>query len=93
MWFKLKGWLEARDVSLPFDDQLLSELVAVKYKFTSSGKLQIESKDDMRRRGLASPDAADAVCLTFATEATTVMRGGNLSSNWAKPVRRNLSMV
>ena len=93
LWFKLKGWLEARDVSLPYDDQLLSELVAVKYKFTSSGKLQIESKDDMRRRGLASPDAADAVCLAFATEATTVMRGGNLSSNWAKPVRRNLSMV
>lgn len=93
LWFKLKAWLEARDVSLPKDDLLLAELVAVKYKFTSSGKLQIESKDEMRRRGMASPDRADAVCLTFATEAATVIRGSSMSSNWAKPIRRNLSLV
>ena len=93
LWFKLKAWLEARDVSLPKDDHLLAELVAVKYKFTSSGKLQIESKDEMRKRGLASPDRADAVCLTFAVEAATVIHGSSRSSNWAKPIRRNLNPV
>ena len=93
LWFKLKAWLEARDVSMPKDDSLLAELVAVKYKFTSAGKLQIESKDDMRRRGMASPDRADAVCLTFATEAATVIKGGSMASNWQKPIRRNLSLV
>ena len=93
LWFKLKSWLESRDCNIPKDDKLLAELVAVKYKFTSSGKLQIESKDDMRRRGMASPDAADAVCLTFATEAATVIHGGRDNTNWSKPVRRNLSMV
>ena len=93
LWFKLKAWLEARDCSIPKDDNLLAELVAVKYKFTSAGKLQIESKDEMKKRGLASPDHGDAVCLTFAVEAATVMHGGSLTSNWNQPIRRNLSVV
>lgn len=93
LWFKLKAYLEARDCSIPKDDNLLAELVSVKYKFTSSGKLQIESKDEMKRRGLNSPDHGDAVCLTFAVEGATVMHGGSLSSDWNKPIRRNLQMV
>jgi hypothetical protein len=78
---------------MPVDDHLLAELVAIKYKFTSSGKLQIESKAEMSKRGLASPDRADAVCLTFAVEAATVIHGGGMASNWNKPIRRNLAMV
>jgi len=93
LWFKLKAWLEARDCSIPKDDNLLAELVAVKYKFTSAGKLQIESKDEMKKRGLASPDHGDAVCLTFAVEAATVMHHGSLSSNWNQPLKRNLSVT
>ena len=93
LWFKLKAYLEARDCSIPKDDNLLAELVSVKYKFTSSGKLQIESKDEMKRRGLNSPDHGDAVCLTFAVEGATVMHGGSLTSDWNQPLRRNLSIV
>ena len=93
LWFKVKAWLEARDCSLPRDDNLLAELVSPKYKFTSSGKLQIEGKDSMKKRGLQSPDMADAVCLTFAVEAATVLHGGSLSSNWSSPIRRNLPMT
>jgi hypothetical protein len=36
------------------------------YKFTSEGKLLLESKQDMRKRGVPSPDEADAVTLTFS---------------------------
>jgi hypothetical protein len=36
------------------------------YKFTSEGKLLLESKQDMRKRGVPSPDEADAVALTFS---------------------------
>ena len=93
LWFKLKAWLEARDCSMPRDDNLLAELVSPKYKFTSSGKLQIEGKDSMKKRGLPSPDMADAVCLTFAVEAATVLHGGSLASNWSQPLRRNLPIV
>ena len=93
LWFKVKAWLEARDCSMPRDDNLLAELVSPKYKFTSSGKLQIEGKDAMKKRGLPSPDMADAVCLTFAVEAATVLHGGSMSSNWSSPLRRNLPMT
>ena len=50
------------DVSLPKDDALYSELVAPRYMFTSSGKIQVESKDSMKKRGVRSPDRADALC-------------------------------
>ena len=93
LWFKLKAWLEARDCKLPKDDDLLAELVAIKYKFTSSGKLQIESKDEMRKRNMASPDRADALCLTFASDAATMIYGREKNQSWTQPIRRNLQMV
>ena len=43
------------------------ELANIKYKFNSKGQLQIESKEDMKKRGLNSPDVADALMLTFAS--------------------------
>lgn len=48
----------------PEDEDLAAQLVALRYK-RSSGRLQIESKEDMRRRGVESPDDADGVMLAF----------------------------
>lgn len=45
--------------------RLRSELTAATYRMTSSGKVQIESKEEMKARGLASPDLADAFCLAL----------------------------
>ena len=78
---------------MPKDDLLLAELVSPKYKFTSSGKLQLESKDDMRKRGLASPDRADALALPFAVDAITMQRGRTSTMNWNTPLKRGLSVV
>lgn len=64
---KLKEWLKTAD--LPNDDDFY-ELSNIKYKFNSKGQLQIESKDDMKKRGLDSPDVADALMLTFASSKT-----------------------
>ena len=50
----------------PHDDELAAQLGAIKYKFTSRGQIQIESKSDMKKRGLPSPDRADALMLTAA---------------------------
>lgn len=52
----------------PADDDLAAQLADLKYKRTSSGKIQIESKDDLKRRGKPSPDEADAVMLAFLPE-------------------------
>ncbi len=88
LWFKTKGWLEDRSCKLPNDDQLLAELTSIRYAFTPGGKMKAESKDDMRKRGLKSPDLADALCLTMASDAATALSGS--MSTWKKEIRRNL---
>lgn len=49
----------------PSDEDLAAQLVDLKYGRTSSGKIKIESKEELRRRGKPSPDDADAVMLAF----------------------------
>jgi len=75
------------------DEVLIAELATVRYSFTSNGKIQIEGKDEIRKRGLPSPDKADAFVLTFASDAITGMYGSAASSKWSQPLRRNLSRV
>jgi hypothetical protein len=49
----------------PDDDELAAQLSAIKYKMNSRGQIQIESKDDMKKRGLQSPDRADMLAMAF----------------------------
>src|SRR5882724_2665616 len=64
MWGFMKEWLKAG--SLPDDKDLAADLKAVDYGYDASDAILLERKDDMRRRGLASPDDGDALALTFA---------------------------
>lgn len=66
LWFKGREWLAARDCKLADDDALIAELTTPKYKIESSGKIKVEGKDEMRKRGVASPNRADAWLMTFA---------------------------
>lgn len=54
----------------PDDEDLAAQLADIKYK-RSAGRIQIESKDDMKKRGRSSPDDADAVMLAFLSEKVT----------------------
>lgn len=92
LWYKARGWLAGLDSRLPTDEELTAELVTPKYKFTSNGKIQVESKEEMKRRGLPSPDAADAFVLTFASDAATALHGRH-AFNWSKPLKRNAPVV
>lgn len=67
LWHDMREWL-AQDatVEIPDTDELLGDLTSLGYKYDSSGRLQIESKDDLKKRGMKSPDTADALALTFA---------------------------
>lgn len=69
LWFRARRWLEKKDCKLVPDETLIAELSLPKYKYTSTGKLQVESKDDLKKRYPRSPDVADAFCLTFADGA------------------------
>lgn len=65
MWFEMRDWLRAGGV-LPNLTALKQDLAAPTYKFTPADKIQLESKDDLKARGLPSPDLGDALALTFA---------------------------
>ena len=63
MWGRLKEMLEAGELSLPNDPILIGELTNRKKAYSSNGKIILERKDDMKKRGLPSPDRADAMTL------------------------------
>ncbi|MFH0982170.1 MAG: hypothetical protein V2A79_11585 [Planctomycetota bacterium] len=56
------------ELSIP-GGELVAELVALRWQVDSRGRVQVESKEDMRRRGLRSPDKADALMLAFASSS------------------------
>lgn len=76
MWGDMKKWLQIG--SIPDDKILRADLSGPQKKPDSRGVMFLESKKDMRKRGLASPDAADALALTFATNPAP--RGYNKAS-------------
>ena len=90
LWYKGKAWLEERGCALPDDLELIQELSSVRYAFTSSGKLKIESKDEIRRRIGRSCDKADAWLLTMAGDAAGALYGSRLMTNWKKPLLRGI---
>lgn len=95
LWFRMKEWFGARDCLIPADDRLFADLAAVRYRFNSGGRMLIESKDEIRKRGLPSPDLGDALALTFASTAAAFTPGNGAQAgkyNWRKPLRRNLSL-
>lgn len=67
MWDQMKDWLET--ASIPNDQELRVALTAVRYGF-KGGALLLESKDDMKKRGIKSPDEGDSLALTFAIPVT-----------------------
>lgn len=75
MWDGVKSWL--RDAVLEPHEEWY-QLCKPKYKFTSTGQLQLEAKEDMAKRGVPSPDIGDALAVTFAQR----FEGENLGITW-----------
>jgi hypothetical protein len=88
LWWKCREWFAKRDVVIPRDERLVEELASVRRLWPSNGKLQVEPKDQTRQRlgRNASPDAADALILTFASYAS--MTTGKRA--WNKPLEREM---
>jgi hypothetical protein len=103
LWVKVRdncllGKYSFPDIKINGEDETLgqklaSELATVKYEFNAHGGIKVESKKEMKTRGIGSPNIADALCLTeyfhnsatrvFARErpATEFRRYGNVHGN------------
>lgn len=84
IWLEMRKWLsdEAVPVQIPDDDLLHGDLCGPFYREDANQKLLLESKDDMKDRGLKSPDSADALALTFAVRVSAM--SGN--KQWRTPM-------
>jgi len=65
MWGLIREKLRNNKLTLVYDDKQISQLSNRKYAINSDGKIQLEKKEDMKKRGLHSPDRADALALAI----------------------------
>lgn len=75
MWWLMAQWLKYKPSLLPTDPGIIGELTGPKMKFGIRQRrtcLILESKEDMRKRGVPSPNKGDALCLTFAEPVARV---------------------
>jgi phage terminase large subunit len=65
MWAKCRDWL-IESGHIPDSPALINDLTSPMYSYDSAGRMQIEKKSDMKKRGLDSPDCAESLVHTFA---------------------------
>jgi hypothetical protein len=83
MWGKSREWLEEpAGVDIPDSDALQADAMAPGYKYDSLTRLVLESKEDIRKRGLRSPDEWDAVALTFAEPVVELRPTPKRNMSW-----------
>lgn len=73
MWFGLRDWLKAGGC-IPRDISLRQDLAAPVYWYDNANRLMLEPKDNIKKRGLPSPDLGDALALTFAMPVSPKQR-------------------
>jgi phage terminase large subunit len=71
-------------ISIPEHSELIAQLSLPLYFYTDTGKIQIESKKDMQKRGVSSPDFADALVLAFAISARRTVLPSSERPDWVR---------
>jgi len=74
MWGAMRAWLKTG--SIPADPDLKAQLVGPTYTYNLQNQIILEKKEDMLKRGLESPDLADALALTFALPVAAHQHAG-----------------
>jgi hypothetical protein len=67
IWGLLRDWL-AQCPQIPDDPELGDDLVGPLYSYNAKGQICLEPKDEMKERGLSSPDCGDQLAMTFAVK-------------------------
>lgn len=67
IWGEMRDWIIAGS-QIPDDPELDADLTSIEYGYSQKGQIQLEKKEDMKKRGLGSPDCGDAIAMTFAVK-------------------------
>ena len=65
VFWEVRRRMEEGEMALPDDPELISQLLALRYEISSAGRVHLQSKAELRKRGMPSPDKADALALAF----------------------------
>ena len=65
LWWRTREHFERGLISIPNNDDLITEVGNIKYEIKSNGKTKVESKAQMRKRNMPSPDHGDALMMTY----------------------------
>jgi len=76
MWGILKELFENGEIQIPNDDELIAQLTTRRYTIDRLGRIQLEKKEEMKKRGLPSPDIADALALAFYPATLGIVASG-----------------
>lgn len=80
MWDIMAQWLGEKPVSIPDEDSLHADLIALQYTFNVKQQKVLERKEDAKKRGVRSPDEGEALALTFAYPVRPKKRHSNKSA-------------
>ena len=75
LYWGLRMRFESDDVAGLGDDKTIAQLASIRYQHNARGQVVIESKQEARKRGVRSPDRAEAVMLAFAPEIPREVQG------------------
>ena len=70
VWCLMRDWFHNGGVEIPDDPELEIDLTGPEYGFSSKNQIQLERKEDMKRRGFASPDLGDCLAMSFFVDIT-----------------------
>ena len=84
MWANLREAIK-QGIRLPDDEDLKTDLTGVEYGYNLRNEIQLERKEDMKKRGMSSPDMADALALTYALPVSQNQRSGYRSADYQQP--------
>lgn len=77
--WNLRNEIKEKQISLPNDPVLINQLCSRRYKYNRKGKIVLESKDEMKKRGLKSPDRADALAIANSAGRAERSSGARLT--------------
>lgn len=72
LYWGLRLWLKEGDVGGLTDERTIGQLAGIRYEHNSRGQVEIESKDEAAKRGVPSPDRAEAIMLAFAERSSVL---------------------
>jgi hypothetical protein len=91
VWGLMRDWLKA-NAEIPDEPEIEMDLTGPQYGFSAQQQIQLERKEDLKKRGLSSPDYGDSLAYTFAVQILAPQRAEPIREYYS-PGERELSWL